>query len=177
MISVNQEEIGRKIKYWLDVKKLNQDDLADAMNMSPGSISNKLKGKTAITLEEALNISSFLEIPIENLVSNNGSQPPATDLSVPIDTTYKVENTENGNDFLQIAKMLTEGKDAIRLRKLPEEDDRQLKAEGDTIVEIISALLTLREKRQNKWLDLLHRIATAEAKKTQDLSGVEENGE
>lgn len=50
-------------------KGMKKGDLAKALNIMPSTLSNKLKGKTIITLDEAKKIKSILDvdIPLEQL--------------------------------------------------------------------------------------------------------------
>ncbi len=50
-------------------KKLNQCDLANALNISQGAISRLLKGERKLHIQTALNLSTFLKIPLKELLT------------------------------------------------------------------------------------------------------------
>lgn len=62
---------GRHIKYWMRARQIKQKDLAALVGMTDATISRKLSGKVPLTLEETVNISCHLEVPIDILVGNN----------------------------------------------------------------------------------------------------------
>ncbi len=63
----NRLKIGANIRKWRNIKEVKQKDLAYALDLSEAAVSNIENDITDVTLSQLNEISSTLNIPVENL--------------------------------------------------------------------------------------------------------------
>lgn len=123
-------DIALRIKYLLSRKKLEQKDLAKALNVSPKTAHNYLNGHTKITADQIPQIAIFLKVPIEYLFKDDSSKPyPEVDDKLteandtPPDYSDKPETCKNPECIKRIKEL--------------EEDKRRLQDFNDLLKEKI----------------------------------------
>ena len=104
------EAVGREVQLWLKRGNLTQMDAANLLNLTQGTISAKLRGRSPFSLQELLSLAGVLDISLSDLLSDgilNAKIPATTELSndgdkkvapigfIPTGATYQVvTNTE-----------------------------------------------------------------------------------
>ena len=64
-------KIGLEIKAWLARKELRQADLASALGVNQGQVSQRLLGKISFSVEELMKISGYLDLSLGELIGLN----------------------------------------------------------------------------------------------------------
>lgn len=72
-------DFGKKIKLFLVEKDISQKELAKVLNLSDSIVSDKLNGKTRITVDEFYMILCFINQKSEELIDANYFIPFAKD--------------------------------------------------------------------------------------------------
>ncbi|MEU3847748.1 helix-turn-helix transcriptional regulator [Micrococcus terreus] len=80
-VQVNKR-VGLEIKAWLARRELRQVDIAQALGLSQGAVSQRLMGRVSFSVEELLAVAGLLEITLADLLGSgllNAQGPrPAT---------------------------------------------------------------------------------------------------
>lgn len=74
--------IGRNIRSKRDVKKLTQENVAEAIGMTPGSYGNLERGQRKVNLKRLAQLSILFEVPIESLVAGAVKMPDGSYLEL-----------------------------------------------------------------------------------------------
>ena len=80
-LTVN-EAIGREVQLWLKRGDLNQIEVASLLNLTQGTVSSKLRGRSPFSIQELLILSSALNITIADLLGDGilNARVPAADV-------------------------------------------------------------------------------------------------
>ncbi len=80
---LNNESIGKRIKYYRTEKKISQEELSQIISISVRHISNIETGAKAPSLEMLINIANALEVSADDLLTDNlkhSSSPVDTEI-------------------------------------------------------------------------------------------------
>ena len=69
-VRVNKQ-VGLEIKSWLARRELRQVDLAHALGLSQGAVSQRLMGRVSFSVEELLVVAGLLEITLADLLGSD----------------------------------------------------------------------------------------------------------
>lgn len=68
-IQVNKR-VGLEIKSWLARRELRQVDLAQALGLSQGAVSQRLMGRVSFSMEELILVTGLLEVTLADLLGS-----------------------------------------------------------------------------------------------------------
>lgn len=95
---MNQEKIGKLIKYLREQKKMTQDELAEKLYVDRTLISKWEKGKTSLTSEHLKSLSKYFEVSTDEILSGElltkDNKDKITNIKYEIyDTNMKLKKT------------------------------------------------------------------------------------
>lgn len=91
-VTLDYKRIGARLKQLREQKGLSRGQIADALNVSDGFISQIERGVSGITLETAATLSLLYHVPIDDLILDTGYALP----EIQIDKRIK-EQLEKAN--------------------------------------------------------------------------------
>lgn len=110
----------QNIKYLSRIRKVRQNDLAEALDVHPSAISNYLTGRNAIDVEKLTIIAKMLNVSLDDLVyhdleaeSRIPAQIPKEQVSEP-DIPYNNEKERNLYDIRDLVEKVLELESKIK---------------------------------------------------------------